>query len=32
MVWKVAPNVRRPVWTPLARVIAFGGVGLMFLI
>jgi hypothetical protein len=32
MVWKTARNVRRPVWTPVARVLALAGVGLMFLI
>jgi hypothetical protein len=32
MVWKTARNVRRPVWTPVARVLALAGVGLMLLI
>jgi hypothetical protein len=32
MVWKKAPNVRRPIWTPVARVLALAGVGLMFLV
>lgn len=32
MVWKSAPNVRRAVWTPVGRILALLGVGLMFLI
>lgn len=32
MVWKTARNVRRAVWTPLARLLALAGVGLMFLV
>jgi hypothetical protein len=32
VVWKAAPNVRRRVWTPIARLLALAGVGLMFLV
>jgi hypothetical protein len=32
MVWKAAPNVRRRVWTALARILALLGIGLMFLL
>ena len=31
-VWKTAPNVRRRVWTALARILALLGIGLMFLV
>jgi hypothetical protein len=31
-VWKSAPNVQRPLWTPVARTFALAGVGLMFLL
>jgi hypothetical protein len=31
-VWKAAPNVRRRIWTPVARILALAGVGLMFLV
>ena len=31
-VWKAAPNVRRRVWTAVARILALLGVGLMFLV
>jgi hypothetical protein len=31
-VWKTAPNVRRRIWTPVARIVALAGVGLMFLV
>ena len=31
-VWKSAPNVRRELWTPVARALALAGVGLMILL
>jgi hypothetical protein len=31
-VWRAAPRVRRRVWTPVARILALAGVGLMFLV
>jgi hypothetical protein len=31
-VWKTAPNVRRRIWIPVARILALAGVGLMFLV
>jgi hypothetical protein len=31
-VWKTAPNVRWRIWTPVARLVALAGVGVMFLV
>ena len=31
-VWKTAPNARLRIWTPVARIVALAGVGLMFLV